>query len=60
MPLHLLAAASWVNDGAVRLYKALIESHPTHFAGWFNCGVAPQKTGAVFRKQPMRIPGRYP
>lgn len=31
-------------DGALRFSTALVEAHPGHVAGWFNCGVALQKT----------------
>jgi hypothetical protein len=30
-------------DAAFRFCAALVEAHPAHFAGWFNCGVALQK-----------------
>jgi tetratricopeptide (TPR) repeat protein len=36
-------------DSALRFCNALVGTHPLHFAGWFNCGVALQKLG-LFEK----------
>src|SRR5439155_884407 len=45
----LAAFARRAFDAAFRFCASLVEAHPAHFAGWFNCGVALQKLG-LFEK----------